>query len=217
MRQGSGPPILHVHPIDEWFYVMEGEMTVEVGRPDDYRARRRFLMDSTRHGAPIQGNEPRMPGAQRLHAGGLRASDHRPRQAGGAARVAAANGAAGSDYDRSRLAGTHRKERALAGPLCRRASQWLPGDRADRDCRESPQRWLWAMLSLRRHSVPLVDNRQGRIAAVTGLREANEGSRKPAQVAGFIPEWRPVSNRNGGRLQIGIPGRLPRISHARRG
>jgi quercetin dioxygenase-like cupin family protein len=31
MRQGSGPPILHVHPIDEWFYVMEGEMTVELG------------------------------------------------------------------------------------------------------------------------------------------------------------------------------------------
>jgi len=31
MRQGSGPPILHVHSIDEWFYVMEGEMTVELG------------------------------------------------------------------------------------------------------------------------------------------------------------------------------------------
>jgi quercetin dioxygenase-like cupin family protein len=31
MRQGSGPPILHVHPIDEWFYVMEGEMIVELG------------------------------------------------------------------------------------------------------------------------------------------------------------------------------------------
>ena len=31
MRQGSGPPIPHIHPIDEWFYVMEGEMTVELG------------------------------------------------------------------------------------------------------------------------------------------------------------------------------------------
>jgi mannose-6-phosphate isomerase-like protein (cupin superfamily) len=29
--QGSGPPIPHIHPIDEWFYVMEGEMTVELG------------------------------------------------------------------------------------------------------------------------------------------------------------------------------------------
>jgi hypothetical protein len=27
-------------------------------------------------------------------------------------------------------------------------------------------------------------------------------------MAGFIPEWRPASNRNGGRLQIGIPGRF---------
>jgi len=103
MRQGSGPPIPHIHPIDEWFYVMEGEMTVELGDQTIIGRRRRFLVDSTRHGAPIQGNEPRMPGAQRLHAGGLRASDHRPRQAGGAARVAAANGPAGSDYDRQGL------------------------------------------------------------------------------------------------------------------
>jgi hypothetical protein len=29
-----------------------------------------------------------------------------------------------------------------------------------------------------------------------------------AQVAGFISESRPVSNRNGGRHQIGIPGRI---------
>ena len=27
-------------------------------------------------------------------------------------------------------------------------------------------------------------------------------------MAGFIQEWRPASNRNGGRLQIGIPGRF---------
>src|ERR1700752_4310253 len=60
-------------------------------------------MDSARHGPPIQGNESRMPGAQWLHASGLRASDHRPREAGGAARVAAANGAAESDYDRQGL------------------------------------------------------------------------------------------------------------------
>jgi len=25
------PPVPHIHPIDEWFYVMEGEMTVELG------------------------------------------------------------------------------------------------------------------------------------------------------------------------------------------
>jgi quercetin dioxygenase-like cupin family protein len=30
MRQGSGPPVLHIHPIDEWFYILEGEMTAEV-------------------------------------------------------------------------------------------------------------------------------------------------------------------------------------------
>ena len=30
----------------------------------------------------------------------------------------------------------------------------------------------------------------------------------PAQVAGFISEWWPESNRNGGRLQIGIGGRI---------
>jgi hypothetical protein len=31
----------------------------------------------------------------------------------------------------------------------------------------------------------------------------------PAQVAGIKSEWWPASNRNGGRHQIGIPGRLP--------
>jgi hypothetical protein len=30
----------------------------------------------------------------------------------------------------------------------------------------------------------------------------------PAQVAGFISEWWPASNRNPGRLQIGISGRI---------
>ncbi len=31
----------------------------------------------------------------------------------------------------------------------------------------------------------------------------------PRQVAGIKSEWWPASNRNGGRHQIGIPGRLP--------
>ena len=31
MREGSGPPVPHVHSIDEWFYVLAGEMTAEVG------------------------------------------------------------------------------------------------------------------------------------------------------------------------------------------
>lgn len=31
MPRGSGPPLRHVHPVDEWFYVLEGEMTAEVG------------------------------------------------------------------------------------------------------------------------------------------------------------------------------------------
>jgi quercetin dioxygenase-like cupin family protein len=30
MPEGSGPRLLHVHPVDEWFYVLEGEMTAEV-------------------------------------------------------------------------------------------------------------------------------------------------------------------------------------------
>ena len=31
MPQGSGPPIPHIHPIDEWFYVIEGELTLKLG------------------------------------------------------------------------------------------------------------------------------------------------------------------------------------------
>lgn len=31
MPKGSGPRVVHIHPIDEWFYVLEGQMTVEVG------------------------------------------------------------------------------------------------------------------------------------------------------------------------------------------
>jgi hypothetical protein len=39
MRQNSGPRVPHIHPIDEWFYVLEGEMTAE-GGADNRRARR---------------------------------------------------------------------------------------------------------------------------------------------------------------------------------
>jgi hypothetical protein len=38
--------------------------------------------------------------------------------------------------------------------------------------------------------------------------EQTKRAEKPPQVAGFISEWRPASNRNGGRDQIGIPGRI---------
>lgn len=31
MRRGSGPPVLHVHSIDGWFYVLDGEMEMTVG------------------------------------------------------------------------------------------------------------------------------------------------------------------------------------------
>ena len=30
MPKDSGPRVVHIHPIDEWFYVLEGQMTVEV-------------------------------------------------------------------------------------------------------------------------------------------------------------------------------------------
>ena len=74
-----------------------------VGRPDDYRARGHSLWIPRGTVHRFKVTSPVCRGAQRLHAGGLRASDHRPRQAGGAARVAAANGPAGSDYDRQGL------------------------------------------------------------------------------------------------------------------
>lgn len=31
MPKDSGPRVAHIHPIDEWFYVLDGEMTAEVG------------------------------------------------------------------------------------------------------------------------------------------------------------------------------------------
>lgn len=31
MRKGSGPPVLHVHSIDEWFYILDGELEMTVG------------------------------------------------------------------------------------------------------------------------------------------------------------------------------------------
>ncbi len=31
MRKGSGPPVLHAHSIDEWFYVLDGELEMTVG------------------------------------------------------------------------------------------------------------------------------------------------------------------------------------------
>src|SRR5271170_5551161 len=40
------------------------------------------------------------------------------------------------------------------------------------------------------------------------IRGERAPSAVPAQVAGFISEWWPASNRNGGRLQIGIGGRI---------
>jgi hypothetical protein len=40
------------------------------------------------------------------------------------------------------------------------------------------------------------------------LREQTSRAEKPAQVAGFISEWWPASNRYGGRDQVGIGGRI---------
>src|SRR6202451_4136829 len=40
------------------------------------------------------------------------------------------------------------------------------------------------------------------------IRGERTPRRAPARVAGFISEWWPASNRNGGRLQIGIGGRI---------
>jgi hypothetical protein len=46
-----------------------------------------------------------------------------------------------------------------------------------------------------------------RIAVVADLRRAIEGNRNPAQVAGFISEWRPTSNRRWPDSNR-IPGRI---------
>ena len=65
------------------------------------------------------------------------------------------------------------------------------------------------MLSSRFAGIPIsssiIDGR-----GVPQLRNRGEQTVRPspAQVAGFKSEWWPGSNRNGGRLQIGIPGRI---------
>src|SRR5208337_4839136 len=65
------------------------------------------------------------------------------------------------------------------------------------------------MLSSRFAGIPIsssiIDGR-----GVPQLRNRGEQTLRPsqAQVAGFKSEWWPESNRNGGRLQIGIPGRI---------
>ena len=65
-----------------------------------------------------------------------------------------------------------------------------------------------AQFPLRRHPDLLVDHRRARSAAVAEPRGANDESRNRLGPAGFISEWWPGSNRNGGRHQIGITGRI---------
>ena len=65
------------------------------------------------------------------------------------------------------------------------------------------------MLSSRFAGIPISSSiiDESGLPQLLNSRGANAQA-SPAQVAGFISEWWPESNRNGGRLQIGIPGRI---------
>src|ERR1700722_12817355 len=65
------------------------------------------------------------------------------------------------------------------------------------------------MLSSRFAGIPISSSTiDGRGVPRLLIRGEGTPSAKPARVAGFISEWRPASNRNGGRLQFGIGGRI---------
>jgi quercetin dioxygenase-like cupin family protein len=67
MPQDSGPPVLHIHSIDEWFYEIEGELGLKLsgqtvaGRAGDF-------LWIPRGTPPIHSDESALPGAQRLYA-----------------------------------------------------------------------------------------------------------------------------------------------------
>jgi hypothetical protein len=65
------------------------------------------------------------------------------------------------------------------------------------------------MLSSRFAGIPISSSTiDGRGLPQLAIRGEQAPSAVPAQLAGFISEWWPTSNRNGGRLQIGISGRI---------
>jgi len=65
-----------------------------------------------------------------------------------------------------------------------------------------------AQFPLRRHSnLPSIIDEPG-VPQLLACGEQTLRAEKPAQVAGFTSEWWPASNRNPGRLQIGISGRI---------
>src|SRR5271156_5899021 len=65
------------------------------------------------------------------------------------------------------------------------------------------------MLSSRFAGIPISSSTiDGRGLPQLLIRGERAPSAVPAQVAGFISEWWPASNRNDGRLQIGIGGRI---------
>jgi hypothetical protein len=65
-----------------------------------------------------------------------------------------------------------------------------------------------AQFPLRRHSnLPSIIDEAG-VPQLLACGEQTLRAEKPAQVAGFTSEWWPASNRNPGRLQIGISGRI---------
>ena len=65
-----------------------------------------------------------------------------------------------------------------------------------------------AQFPLRRHPIPSSFIDGSRTASVGDPRGADGEGRDPPQVAGFKSERWPASNRNGGRHEIGIGGRI---------
>lgn len=53
MRKGSGAFVPHIHSVDEWFYVFEGEMNATVGEENITEARWWLPVDSTRYGSSL--------------------------------------------------------------------------------------------------------------------------------------------------------------------
>jgi len=99
MPQDSGPPVLHIHSIDEWFYEIEGELALKLsgqtvaGRAGDF-------LWIPRGTPPIHSDESALPGAQRLYACRIRTGDHWSRHSRGATGTSPADGKAGPGHDR---------------------------------------------------------------------------------------------------------------------
>jgi len=89
MRQGSGP-LLHVHGFtDECFYVLDGQMDMQVGDKRITAKEGYSVWVPRRTRARIQGHKRGLPCVEQLYASWFRAGCQRRREASRAARAAA--------------------------------------------------------------------------------------------------------------------------------